>query len=206
MLITMDEDLERNIAWCLKPYDVRLYVRLNYRIELIPSFFLIFDIVITDVFQSKHAQLSDYPFPGMVPPAKNIVLTGNFISHRAALDIVVVTGVADVLLKPFPTMELLMRVLGHTKIEVHEHKVAHTNLSVLRGALNTIEEGMFDYLLSNYCRPVSRSMILQVIWRFPNDGVSNRLLDVHLEPLIQRLAKGQLFTVIDVNGVGFKLV
>lgn len=145
-----------------------------------------------------------------------LVLTGrNRVEDRVTcLDL----GADDCLIKPFSFTELSARVraLLRRTLKPANHSVRYRDLElnrierkVYRGGkfieLTTKEFALLEYLMLNAGRTVSRSMILQDVWRISFDTMTN-VVDVYINYLRKKVDEGQAVKLIrTVRGCGYQL-
>src|SRR5947209_2410434 len=108
-------------------------------------------------------------------------------------------GADDCLMKPFSFLELLARVKAMLRRSqaVPQHEIRYKDLDLNRVTrtvrrqgklieLTTKEFALLEYLLLNAGRAVSRSMILEDVWRIHFDTMTN-VVDVYINYLRKKI-------------------
>jgi DNA-binding response OmpR family regulator len=129
-------------------------------------------------------------------------------------------GAEDYLPKPFNYQELRLRVAallrrtagrpGITRIRVGSLDIDPRSREVwVRGEpihLSRKEFSLLRLLASAPTRAFTRAELLREVWGFPSDGVKTRTLDSHAHRLRAKLSGPSDAYVINVWGVGYRLV
>jgi len=131
-------------------------------------------------------------------------------------------GADDLLMRPFPSEELLARVSAFLRRRDRAHRLATPRLPygdvvLVRdrqtleheaGAsadLTQLEFGLLEYLAGADGRLLTRAQILEHVW---NDvsGVPTRVVDVHVGSLRKKLGEvGSKVRISSVRGIGYRL-
>jgi two-component system, OmpR family, copper resistance phosphate regulon response regulator CusR len=151
-----------------------------------------------------------------MPDLPVLVLTGrNRLEDRVtALD----GGADDCLIKPFSFHELTARVRAllrrHGKgsggiVQVGDLVLNRPEFRVERAGkkieLTAKEFTLLEYLMTNARRPVSRTMIMENVWKSPYDAKTN-LVDVYVKYVRDKVDVGDCLKLIrTVRGVGYVL-
>ena len=129
------------------------------------------------------------------------------------------TGADDYLIKPFAFAELLARIKallrrGPNQEIVPELRVADLSMNretreVRRGpdqlSLTAKEYGLLEYLMTHPNKPLSRTMIIEQVWDYQFDTLSN-VVDVHIRCLRQKVDHGYDRKLIQtVRDIGYKI-
>lgn len=127
------------------------------------------------------------------------------------------SGADDYLVKPFQVGELLarMRALlrrrsgGALRLEVADIALDPVARQVSRGGvlieLSSTEYSLLEYLMRNAGRVLTRSMLLQHVWRYDFEG-SDNVLDVYVSYLRKKIDPGRETSLIrTIRGIGYRL-
>lgn len=126
------------------------------------------------------------------------------------------SGADDYLVKPFQVAELLARMrallrrgAGVTTLTVDDLELDPVMHQVTRNGvrleLSATEYSLLEYLMKNAGRVLTRSMLLQHVWRYDFDG-SDNVLDVYISYLRKKIDAGRSKSLIKTErGVGYRL-
>ena len=125
-------------------------------------------------------------------------------------------GGDDVLTYPFPVQELLARIQSLIRrpknyvddnLYVEGYVLDSENKTVLKDnhdiKLRRKEYSLFEYLLRNKDRAISRCELLDHVWDY-REYVGSNTIDVHIKRLREKLDNKNLIKT--VHGVGYKIV
>lgn len=127
-------------------------------------------------------------------------------------------GADDVLIKPFSISELVARihvvlrrrnrpaadVFVFEDLEVNRvtHSVSRNGRAI---ELSPKEYALLEFLLRNAGRPVSRSTIIEQVWRMHSDSITN-VVDVYINYLRRKIDAGADKPLIrTIRGVGYQI-
>lgn len=127
-------------------------------------------------------------------------------------------GADDYMVKPFAFRELTARVRAllrrgdipaDFKLQVGDLALSLVERSVVRGErkieLTPKEFSLLEYLMRNQGRAVSRPMIIEHVWNFSFDTMTN-VVDVYINYLRKKVDGGETQKLIHtVRGVGYRI-
>lgn len=127
-------------------------------------------------------------------------------------------GADDYMIKPFAFRELTARVRAllrrgdgtvDFKLQVDDLQLNLVERSVRRGErkieLTPKEFALLEYLMRNQGRSVSRPMIIEHVWNFTFDTMTN-VVDVYINYLRKKVDEGEARKLIyTVRGVGYRI-
>ncbi|MBK6292731.1 MAG: response regulator transcription factor [Ignavibacteria bacterium] len=177
----------------------------------------VFDAIVLDVMLPKldgYSVLKALRDEGNVTPVLMLTARGATEDRVQGLDL----GADDYLSKPFHFEELAARLRSILRRSTSEKttKLACGDLTLdlvthfayrdeKEIELTTKEYALLEYLMRNKDRILSRSMIMQHVWKHNFDPESN-IIDVYVKRIrqkIERPGQGQLIT--SVRGVGYRM-
>lgn len=126
------------------------------------------------------------------------------------------SGADDYLVKPFEVGELLARMrallrrgTGSLTLVVDDLELDSIHHQVTRSGnrieLSSTEFTLLEYLMRNSGRVLTRSMLLQHVWRYDFEG-SDNVLDVYISYLRKKIDRDRTNSLIrTVRGIGYQL-
>ena len=126
------------------------------------------------------------------------------------------SGADDYLVKPFQGAELLARMralrrrrLGTNTLVVDDLELDPVMHQITRNGvrleLSATEYTLLEYLMKNAGRVLTRSMLLQHVWRYDFEG-SDNVLDVYISYLRKKIDRDRPKSLIKTErGVGYRL-
>lgn len=150
-----------------------------------------------------------------------ILLTSGYSSEdikSAGLEL----GADDLLMRPFPSEELLARVNAFLRRRDRAHSLSAPRLHFgdvvlvrerqtleheagTSADLTQLEFGLLEYLVDSEGRLLTRAQILEHVWHDVS-GVATRVVDVHVGSLRKKLKEiGSRLRISSVHGIGYRL-
>jgi two-component system, OmpR family, response regulator len=136
--------------------------------------------------------------------AQNIMTPAIFLTAMGGVDDRIAglrAGGDDYIVKPFAFLELLARLeaimrrrggLSDTVLRVGDLEMDLIARTVKRGdtgiPLQPCEFRLLEFLMRRAGQPVTRSMLLEGVWKYQNEG--SRILDVHVSRLRRKIDQG----------------
>lgn len=175
-----------------------------------------FDAIVLDVMLPRKnglQVLSELRQAGKALPVLMLTARGSMEDRVMGLDL----GADDYLPKPFHFEELAARLrsimrrssnVKSTKLEVGDLildtvlHVAYRNGKEIE--LTTKEYSLLDYLMRNKNRILSRSMIMQHVWKVSFDPESN-IIDVYIKRLRAKIETDGKHYIQSIRGVGYRI-
>lgn len=176
----------------------------------------VFDAIVLDVMVPKKdgfTILSEIREAGNNTPVLMLTARSTMEDRVTGLDL----GADDYLPKPFHFEELaarlrsIMRRSGSeksTKLQVGDlildtvtHMAYRNNKEI---ELTTKEYALLEYLMRNRNRILSRSMIMQHVWKVSFDPESN-IIDVYVKRLRAKVEAGGARFIYSIRGVGYRI-
>lgn len=174
-----------------------------------------FDIILLDVmlpsltgFQiCRQLRESKIQAPIMMLTAKDLVE-----DKIQGLD----SGADDYLVKPFEVGELLARIrallrrgTGSVTLIVDDLELDSVLHQITRNGgrleLSSTEYSLLEYMMRNAGRVLTRTMLLQHVWRYDFEG-SDNVLDVYISYLRKKIDRDRSVSLIrTVRGIGYQL-
>jgi heavy metal response regulator len=176
-----------------------------------------FDAIVLDVMLPKmdgYSVLRELRAAGKVVPVLMLTARGSMEDRVQGLDL----GADDYLAKPFHFEELAARLRSilrrstpekSTKLQVGDLTLdLVTHFAYREGKeieLTTKEYALLEYLMRNRDRILSRSMIMQQVWKHNFDPESN-IIDVYVKRLRQKIERPEAPPLIQsIRGVGYRM-
>jgi DNA-binding response OmpR family regulator len=176
-----------------------------------------FDAIVLDVMLPKmdgYSVLRELRAAGKSVPVLMLTARGSMEDRVQGLDL----GADDYLAKPFHFEELAARLRSilrrsttekTTKIQVGDLVLdLVTHFAYREGKeieLTTKEYALLEYLMRNRDRILSRSMIMQHVWKHNFDPESN-IIDVYVKRLRQKIERPEAPPMIQsIRGVGYRM-
>jgi len=177
----------------------------------------VFDAIVLDVMLPKldgYSVLRALRQDGNVTPVLMLTARSSTEDRVQGLDL----GADDYLAKPFHFEELAARLRSilrrstpekSTKLHVGELSLDLVTHFAYRDEkeieLTTKEYALLEYLMRNRDRILSRSMIMQHVWKHNFDPESN-IIDVYIKRIRQKIEKpGQSQLITSIRGVGYRM-
>jgi DNA-binding response OmpR family regulator len=133
-------------------------------------------------------------------------------------------GADDYVVKPYNLRELIARIrallrraYGELAESAHGEKILFNDIEIDLDQLRVTKGGeqvyltptefrMLRYLASNPNRPISRKVLMDVVWGYEGDIGSDRTVDVHIRHLRQKLEAdpAEPRYLVTVRGVGYR--
>lgn len=127
-------------------------------------------------------------------------------------------GADDYIAKPFAFEELAARIravlrrknrLARAVLQIDDLELDRVSHTVQRGShtieLSPKEFSLLEFLMRNEGRPVSRSAIVEQVWRLDSDSTTN-VVDVYINYLRKKVDSGYDHALIrTVRGVGYQI-
>jgi DNA-binding response OmpR family regulator len=161
----------------------------------------------TDVCRELRAE-------GVGTPILMLTARGSVEDRVAGLNV----GADDYLVKPFAMAELLARVaallrrrdrpevgtllqVGDLTLDLVRHEARRAGRVI---DLTAKEFGLLEYLMRNPGRVLSRTQIIDHVWRYDIDAISN-VVDIYIHYLRDKVDKSHHPLIKTVRGVGYKI-
>lgn len=177
----------------------------------------VFDAIVLDVMLPKldgYSVLRALRDEGNATPVLMLTARGTTEDRVQGLDL----GADDYLSKPFHFEELAARLRSilrrsttekTTKLQCGELTLDLVTHFAFRDEkeieLTTKEYALLEYLMRNKDRILSRSMIMQHVWKHNFDPESN-IIDVYVKRIRQKIEKpGQAQLITSIRGVGYRM-
>ncbi|HLP26987.1 MAG TPA: response regulator transcription factor [Candidatus Didemnitutus sp.] len=177
----------------------------------------VFDAIVLDVMLPKldgYSVLKALRDEGNVTPVLMLTARGATEDRVQGLDL----GADDYLSKPFHFEELAARLrsilrrsttekttklaCGDLTLDLVTHFAFRDDKEI---ELTTKEYALLEYLMRNKDRILSRSMIMQHVWKHNFDPESN-IIDVYVKRIRQKIERpGQAQLITSVRGVGYRM-
>lgn len=173
------------------------------------------DLIILDIMLPKKDGISvakSLRSVGVITPILMLTAKGEVDDRVIGLD----SGADDYMVKPFALEELLARIRAllrrpiekfADKITFHDIEIDPTQYTVMKNAvplLLTVKEyAVFEYLVRNKNRTLSREQILEHCWDFAFDSFSN-IVDVYIKQLRGKIGDTDGAYIKTVRGIGYQ--
>lgn len=176
-----------------------------------------YDLVILDIMLPKKDGITvcrELRLKGINTPILMLTAKDSVEDRVKGLD----SGADDYLVKPFAFSELLARVRAllrrealskAPKLQVGDLVMDTLTREVWRGdkkiELTTKEYALLEYLMRHPNMVVTRTMLMEKVWDFDFEGISN-VIDVYIRRLRYKLDKeGEESIIETVRGAGYRL-
>lgn len=176
-----------------------------------------FDAIVLDVMLPKldgYSVLAALRDSGKAVPVLMLTARGTMEDRVQGLDL----GADDYLAKPFHFEELAARLrsilrrsttekttrlsCGEITLDLVTHFAYRNDKEI---ELTTKEYALLEYLMRSKDRILSRSMIMQHVWKHNFDPESN-IIDVYIKRLRQKVERpGQASIIQSIRGVGYRM-
>ena len=177
----------------------------------------VFDAIVLDVMLPKldgYSVLRAIRDEGLAVPVIMLTARGTTEDRVQGLDL----GADDYLAKPFHFEELAARLRSilrrsstekSTKLQVADLTLDLVTHYAYRAEkeieLTTKEYALLEYMMRNKDRILSRSMIMQHVWKHDFDPESN-IIDVYVKRVRQKIERpGQSQLIHSIRGVGYRM-
>lgn len=177
----------------------------------------VFDAIVLDVMLPKldgYSVLKALRDSGSVTPVLMLTARSSTEDRVQGLDL----GADDYLSKPFHFEELAARLrsilrrstsekttrihCGYLALDLVTHFAYHDDKEI---ELTTKEYALLEYLMRHKDRILSRSMIMQHVWKHNFDPESN-IIDVYIKRIRQKIeVAGQSQLITSIRGVGYRM-
>jgi len=176
----------------------------------------VFDAIVLDVMVPKKdgfTILSEIREAGNNTPVLMLTARSTMEDRVTGLDL----GADDYLPKPFHFEELAARLrsimrrsgaekstklaVGDMVLDTVTHMAYRNNKEI---ELTTKEYSLLEYLMRNKNRILSRSMIMQHVWKVSFDPESN-IIDVYVKRLRAKVEAGGARFIYSIRGVGYRI-
>ncbi|MBU3698458.1 MAG: response regulator transcription factor [Candidatus Kapabacteria bacterium] len=177
----------------------------------------VFDAIVLDVMLPKldgYSVLRSIRQEGLAVPVIMLTARGTTEDRVQGLDL----GADDYLAKPFHFEELAARLrsilrrstsekttklqCGDLTLDLVTHYAFRDDKEI---ELTTKEYALLEYMMRNKDRILSRSMIMQHVWKHDFDPESN-IIDVYIKRVRQKIERpGQSQLIHSIRGVGYRM-
>lgn len=177
----------------------------------------VFDAIVLDVMLPKldgYSVLRSIRQEGLAVPVIMLTARGTTEDRVQGLDL----GADDYLAKPFHFEELAARLrsilrrstsekttklqCGDLTLDLVTHYAFRDEKEI---ELTTKEYALLEYMMRNKDRILSRSMIMQHVWKHDFDPESN-IIDVYIKRVRQKIERpGQSQLIHSIRGVGYRM-